>query len=57
MLTYAGCANENTLPLSREPAPNRKGESEFDAIRGIIAGSGLAILLFWLPLAIALLHP
>jgi len=34
----------------------RAVDGDFDVIKGIIVGSGLAILLFWLPLAVAMSH-
>jgi|GEM_PF-4144502 hypothetical protein len=38
------------------PPPGRVPDGDFDVIKGIIVGSGLAILLFWLPLAVAVVH-
>jgi len=43
-------------PWESWPPPVRAVDGDFDVIKGIIVGSGLAILLFWLPLAVAMAH-
>jgi hypothetical protein len=45
-----------TAMLWRSQPPRKRAEADFDAIKGTIAGSGLAVLFFWLPLALTVLH-
>lgn len=50
-------AAEPWTPMLSPPGrPTEGADADFDAIKGIIAGSGLAVLFFWLPLALAVLR-
>ena len=54
MSIHAVCLERSRRWMPRPPPA--RGEGDFEAIKGIVAGSGLAILFFWLPLTIAVVH-
>ena len=53
MPLHSACAAWKFLaPPPIPPLPTAGPDADFDAIKGIIAASGFALLFFWLPLAL-----
>ena len=54
---YIGCvAKSRPSLLPTPPGGSRDQETDFDAMKGIIAASGMALLCFWLPIVVAVVR-